>query len=352
MAQGSGFMFVPTGTSAAGVAVGGLSGRARLSSCQTALGGGVGLARLPRVAGSEARGSTTRRQRRADVSMIGGIKLPFFGGGDQAAKAPLKLNAGFSFLAHPEKQTGEDAFFIEGSTVGVFDGVGGAAVNGVDPRLYSQNLALLTMRNVQEYGPNAAVKSLIDAASANTMVGASTACVLGVDPSGRMNGINLGDSGVRIVRNGKLQWRTKEQQHFFNCPYQLGSDSTDSVQMGQNVNQRVRIGDWIIMATDGLFDNVFDRDIVALVTSMDDADPTAVAEALGELAVEHARDPAYTSPFAEMAAKAGESHTGGKLDDVTVIAIKVVDDENTEELSLISVLEEVEAALENEGSVA
>lgn len=140
----------------------------------------------------------------------------------------LNLVAGYSYLAHPEKNTGEDAFFIEGNCAGVFDGVSGAfETRGVDPRLYSQTLAMLTRDKVREYGPKSVVKAAIDASMENNQVGASTACVVGMDEFGRLFGINLGDSGVRIVRGQRMIFRTKEQQHFFNCPYQLGTDSED-----------------------------------------------------------------------------------------------------------------------------
>lgn len=144
------------------------------------------------------------------------------------SKPILNFIPGYTYLAHPEKNTGEDAFFIEGNSAGVFDGVSGAfETRGVDPRLYSQTLALLTRNKVREYGPQKVVRAAIDASLQNRQEGASTACVIGMDAFGRLFGINLGDSGVRIVRNGKIAFRTKEQQHFFNCPYQLGTDSSD-----------------------------------------------------------------------------------------------------------------------------
>lgn len=147
---------------------------------------------------------------------------------DDEPKPALNFVVGYSYLAHPEKNTGEDAFFVEGNAAGVFDGVSGAfATRGVDPRLYSQTLAALTKDKVRAYGPQQVVKAAIDASLQNDQVGASTACVIGMDEYGRLFGINLGDSGVRIVRNGKMLFRTKEQQHFFNCPYQLGTDSED-----------------------------------------------------------------------------------------------------------------------------
>lgn len=147
-------------------------------------------------------------------------------------KPKLNFEIGYSYLAHPEKNTGEDAFFVEGNTIGVFDGVSGAAdTRGVDPRLYSQTLAAITRDLVRDYGPDKGpanvVKAAFAAAESNDQIGASTACVVGMDEFGRLFGINLGDGGVRIVRGAKMVFRTREQQHFFNCPYQLGTDSED-----------------------------------------------------------------------------------------------------------------------------
>lgn len=138
------------------------------------------------------------------------------------------FDIGFAYLAHPEKDTGEDAFFIEGRSIGVFDGVSGAyETRGVDPRLYSQRLASRTCELVKKLGPKDVTKAAIKAANDNDEIGASTVCVVGMDRNGRLFGINLGDSGVRLIRGEKLVFRTKEQQHFFNCPYQLGTDSED-----------------------------------------------------------------------------------------------------------------------------
>lgn len=138
------------------------------------------------------------------------------------------FSIGYTYLAHPEKDTGEDAFFVEGTSIGVFDGVSGASeTSGVDPRMYSQRLASDTCSLVKAYGPAQVVKAAIEASLQNNEIGASTACIVGMDNVGRLFGVNLGDSGVRLIRGGKIVFRTKEQQHFFNCPYQLGTDSED-----------------------------------------------------------------------------------------------------------------------------
>ncbi len=76
---------------------------------------------------------------------------------------------------------------------------------------------------------------------------------------------NIGDSGAMILRDGKCHYRTKEQQVEFNMPYQIGtgSDLTPDTH-GILDSTELKDGDWIIVATDGLFDNL-DLDDIAKV---------------------------------------------------------------------------------------
>lgn len=259
--------------------------------------------------------------------------------GNAPTRPKLNFSIGYTYLAHPEKNTGEDAFFVEGNTIGVFDGVSGAFdTRGVDPRLFSQTLAADTRENVRRYGSGRVVKAAIDAAAGNEQIGASTACVVGMDDYGRLFGINLGDSGVRIVREGKCVFRTREQQHFFNCPYQLGTDSEDGLAMGQNVQSKVRPGDWLIVATDGLFDNIDDKDICAICA--EESEAMALAERLGDTASARGVDKSFNSPFMKNALKAGVEWQGGKADDITVV-VAAITEENLEATSLLSTLPEV-----------
>jgi serine/threonine protein phosphatase PrpC len=58
--------------------------------------------------------------------------------------------------------------------------------------------------------------------------GSSTACVATFikkeEGSMQLDILNVGDSGVLVVENetGKVIFKTEEQQHYFNCPFQLG----------------------------------------------------------------------------------------------------------------------------------
>lgn len=273
--------------------------------------------------------------------MLGGLlPFPFFGKKAEEGRVPLSLECGYVFLAHPEKQTGEDAFFIEGNALGVFDGVGGSANRGVDPRLFSQSLAALTAEGVAERGAANVVACLIKAVEANPEAGASTAVVVGLDNVGRVFGVSLGDSGARIIRNGKVIKRSKEQSHAFNAPYQLSDlDVSDTVAMGSNISSRVKEGDILLLASDGLFDNVEEAEILSLITAAN-GDMVAAAETLGSVASEKSQLPDLDSPFAKAAKKAGVRWRGGKMDDVTVLTARVVRDPDNDPVSVLSLLPE------------
>ena len=71
-----------------------------------------------------------------------------------------------------------------------------------------------------------------------------------------------------------------------------------------------KVGDTIILATDGVYDNLFDRDILAIAKDK----KSDMAKQIALLAHRKGHEPNYMSPFA-----LGCGHLGGKLDDVTVV---------------------------------
>ncbi|ORY45346.1 hypothetical protein BCR33DRAFT_697404, partial [Rhizoclosmatium globosum] len=88
----------------------------------------------------------------------------------------------------------------------------------------------------------------------------------------------LGDTSCLVFRNGALIFRTEEQQHSFNFPYQLGSDSKDTPEKDA-LTYRVKVqeGDLIVVGSDGIFDNLFDEDILDLINSTILGTPSATA---------------------------------------------------------------------------
>lgn len=208
----------------------------------------------------------------------------------------VDVKAGYASYPMVGKVRGEDAFFIEGNSMGVFDGVNSAAGEGNDPKAYSQFLAVNTSSGVRNLGLDKIAIALNDAAEINPEVGASTACVVAMDRLGRLIGINLGDSGAMVARAGKTAYKSPDQSHFFNCPYQLGSSSEDTVAMGKNVRFQLKKDDWVILASDGLWDNVYEDEIVKIIqrtVSEVGLEPNAVANNLARAAIEKSALEAY-----------------------------------------------------------
>lgn len=270
---------------------------------------------------------------------------------------------------------------MQDHALGVFDGVGGWSSIGVDAGLYSKELARLTSLHIERDGPSSAVEALKSASLNNRAIGSSTACVVGLEGN-RLIGVNLGDSGLVIIRRGDVVYRTNEQQHYFNCPFQVGTNSMDTIEVGAPIDVMLQHGDCIIMGTDGLWDNVFPEDVVDIVVSHgvatanpstsaapslpssvpssprsgdgdakellvgDGAVPDStsmlsecvqnqtdfttknahtIAQELAELAIKVANDDRAYSPFSVNAQNAGHLFLGGKGDDITILAALVVD---------------------------
>lgn len=165
--------------------------------------------------------------------------------------------------------------------------------------------------------------------------GSATACVLRLDPStSELDAANLGDSGFLVIRTGEVVFQSPALQHFFDCPFQFGaapeySPATDYVEDAAVFRVVVQPGDVLILATDGVLDNVWPKDMVALAPrNAEEVDSAATA--LASLAARHGLDPEYESPYSVEAAQEGidipiwqklmgKKLVGGKLDDVTVV---------------------------------
>jgi len=203
--------------------------------------------------------------------------------------------------------------------MGVADGVGSWREYGVDPREFSNrlmeecdNLLLNTVsedtihnkcKNKHGHAlnriitPSDVLAQAYENVKEENIIGSSTACVALFDGSShQLHFSNLGDSGIIVLRHidsdvaGTLKrdrrtprlerksdlrvaFVSQQQLKSFNHPFQLGWTGEDIIN-GENsfktacdccsTSIHVRRGDIIIMATDGLFDNV-DIDEIAQI---------------------------------------------------------------------------------------
>ncbi|KAI9088336.1 phosphatase 2C-like domain-containing protein [Phlyctochytrium arcticum] len=244
-------------------------------------------------------------------------------------------------------QVGEDAYFVRSDSLGVADGVGGwAQVKGANPALYSRKMMhyasaelekmddiVNSEYSVEDYN-SVDPKNILqisyehtneDAAQEKLM--GSTTALVAILRDDELRIANLGDCGVLIIRDNEPIFRTEEQQHSFNFPYQLGTGSRDSPADAQSFRVKVEEGDIVIVGSDGMFDNVFDEDIVEIVRSVTQnkkiahIDPQRISDALLRRARETAEDNRFAnSPFQSRAIQEGLYYQGGKMDDVTVLA--------------------------------
>ncbi|XP_048411619.1 protein phosphatase PTC7 homolog isoform X2 [Stegostoma tigrinum] len=163
------------------------------------------------------------------------------------------------------------------------------------------------------------------------LLGSSTACLVVLDRSNhQLHTANLGDSGFLVVRGGEVVHRSDEQQHYFNTPFQLsiappeaeGVVLNDSPDAADSTSIDVQLGDIILTATDGLFDNMPDYMILQELKKLKKTNYESIqqtARSIAEQAHELAYDPNYMSPFAQFACDNGLNVRGGKPDDITVL---------------------------------
>jgi len=240
---------------------------------------------------------------------------------------------------HPDKKEkgGEDAYFISKDTnaIGVADGVGGWVDEGVDPAIYSRNLMKFTKEKYDEL-IKSKVPTPVEILSyaykkCSEITGTSTACVLIFNPQkNELSTANLGDSGFLVIRSGKLFYRSKAQQHRFNYPFQIGTNSKSTPENSCSIHQLdLSEGDVIVLATDGLFDNLYDEEIINIVNRSFPLDSTKnlvdqikmdnIAKLIGSAAHEKAKSQTDITPFAKGASENGYKFVGGKMDDITVL---------------------------------
>jgi protein phosphatase PTC7 len=155
------------------------------------------------------------------------------------------------------------------------------------------------------------------------IVGSSTICVATLDRKlGQLSYSNLGDCGLMVLRHIdsgtagymrerqlprhlrknvlKIAYLSPQQLRSFNLPYQLGFSGTDvpnapnsfeNPNDSDTVSIPIMIGDIIILATDGLFDNIDLDEIVEEVSGWEikccdnkgSEDIQSLAKALGNI---------------------------------------------------------------------
>jgi len=297
-------------------------------------------------------------------------------GSGLAAEAALQLYSAVALLPHPAKTEsgGEDAFLLGPHMIGVADGVGSWWEGGIDPAAFARGLMFASrnsctkLKREEELDP---AKVLLDAwhkMQISRLIGSSTACLVSLDPhKTELRAANIGDSGFLLLRRqagsssmvepalGTLDsaagigaagrklhiaFRSPQQLRAFNTPYQLGrapdsgdapDDRFETPQDASLVRVPVRPGDILVLATDGLFDNVDEEALLDLIEGLltegsgTGASPQQLADAIAARAKELSLDKSVDSPFAILAKDNDILWGGGRPDDITVLVSHILD---------------------------
>ncbi|TKA53100.1 hypothetical protein B0A53_03980 [Rhodotorula sp. CCFEE 5036] len=265
---------------------------------------------------------------------------------------------------------GEDAYFLRPDSLGVADGVGGwsghAGANSARwarKFMHHCSAELARYENVDddmflhyyEVDPvdvmqRAYEKTLSECKEEGT-IGSSTA-LLAILRNDELRLANLGDCSCCVIRGDEYIFRTEEQQHRFNYPFQAGTNAKDTpAKDAQKFAIKVRKDDIVILSSDGLVDNVFSDDMLDEVLrfvgsatppppnlptstptttngngvgpprfSLRRFSPQAVSEALCHRAKSVYEDQrAVASPFQQRAMEEGIHYAGGKIDDISCL---------------------------------
>lgn len=238
---------------------------------------------------------------------------------------------------------GDDAYFVvkhaKGDVIGVADGVGGWRAWGIDPGEFSNSLMRVSERLVRtgSYTPSDPAAIIARAyyellENKTHILGSSTACVVVLQgDAGKLYSANIGDSGFLVVRDGSVVHRSQEQQHYFNTPFQLslpppGTNAqvlSDRPESAETREFSVKEGDVLMVATDGVFDNLPDSTIVKEMVKVQGSTDLLLLQQAANSIAQQARklafDEDYMSPFARNARENGINAIGGKPDDITVV---------------------------------
>ncbi|GAA5949824.1 hypothetical protein JCM3765_007706 [Sporobolomyces pararoseus] len=261
---------------------------------------------------------------------------------------------------------GEDAYFLRSDSLGVADGVGGwsghaganparwarkfmhhcsaelARYENIDDEMFLQYYQVDPVEVMQR-----AFEKCLRESKDEGIIGSSTA-LLAVLRNDELHLANLGDCYCCVIRDNDYIFRSEEQQHSFNFPFQAGTNSKDTPgKDAQRFMVKVKKDDIVLLASDGLVDNVFSDDLLEEILrfvsvspsptptptttsssttsggpryTLNKFSPQLVSESLCYRAKSVYDDPrAVASPFQNRAVEEGLYYAGGKKDDVTCL---------------------------------
>jgi len=202
----------------------------------------------------------------------------------------ISIKSSVFMIPHFKKahKGGEDAYQIDDDNLllVIADGVGGWNSKGIDPSEFSKLLVKNTLNEFKSLGKKIFnedfseinIRNYLQLAINKTihLEGSSTLTFLNIDPvEKKAHTLYIGDSLYLIARfnsNSKeyeLNFISYEQFYGFNLPYQVGKDCDSSFSAKLNEHD-LENKDLLILATDGLWDNLSVDIIISSINQVKD----------------------------------------------------------------------------------
>ena len=247
----------------------------------------------------------------------------------------LLISSAFQ-VPHPTKLSEgrcEDAYFInpDNHTLGIADGVGGwINYDGANASKWSHDLMHYANESSSMYSNPKDIANFSFHSMNFSLIGSTTATILKLVNSSLFI-YNIGDSGCAVFRDHICGFQSKRTQNGFNHPYQLGSPMSNKIEDGTLEFVNIELDDTIVCATDGLWDNLYIKEIEEILQKTWDEKsiPSVFTRMASKKLVERALfkggNSYINTPFSDAAKSSGISFLGGKLDDTTVIVSRVLE---------------------------
>ncbi|UJR24670.1 hypothetical protein I4U23_006043 [Adineta vaga] len=184
---------------------------------------------------------------------------------------------------------GDDVAFVKQSDdhilIGLADGVSGNRHHGLDPYKFAHTLISSCADETERIIGSSSMRGLVHRAircvEKRSIFGSATLCLLSIDKRcSYLRSLNIGDSGFMLIRQNKLIIRSNPQYHRGSSPFQLSSFPTtqifssnttrlyhDKPSDGEYIEHNLEIGDLLLIASDGLFDNLYEDFIVQIINN-------------------------------------------------------------------------------------
>lgn len=182
------------------------------------------------------------------------------------AAEPLHFNSVVVSIPDPRKAgtRGEDSYFMSSDALGVFDGVGAWLDVGIDSGRYARKLAELTKYYLRKYKTLDLKSAAYTAVRNNNLKGSSTICAAHIVDN-HIKVLNVGDSGLMIMRDKRTIFFSEQKVHELNYPHQVSFTKRKDLKQAQLEEMKLQRNDILIFGTDGFWDNISESRVERIV---------------------------------------------------------------------------------------